>query len=473
MKRKIIILLGLLLSSAAFSNEKYSIKIKIDGTSDSLCILAVYYGDKQYIKDTGWVDKKGYYVFEGDEKLDGGMYIIAGQKKNTYFEFLVADDQEFTLKTDTSNLKGNLIVKGSEENQLFFDYLKYLDQKQKEAKPIVEELKSAENEAEKKKIQEKLSKINEEVKNYQLKLIENNIGTFTANFVKATLSIDVPEPPKETDEKEARRIKYNYYRDHYWDNFELNDERLLRTPFFHNKLSEYFEKVLLQDPDTIIYYSDSLINKVQNNKEMFKYLVWYTTRMAETSKIMGMDKAFVHLAQKYYLSNLAYWASPETLKSIEDRANTLKKLLVGVKAPDLIMVDTSYRRVSVYNTKAEYLLVFFYDPDCGHCKKEIAKLKPFYEEYKQKGIEVFAIYSEADVEHWKKFVKEQNFEWINSINGYNIDYHKLYDIISTPTIYLLDKEKKVIAKRLSADQVISIVKRELGEKVEQNNDETK
>lgn len=472
--KKILLLTFLVFNSfIILAQNSHTIKIKVDGIDDSLCILAVYYGDKQYVKDTGMIDKKGYYAFKGKDTLDQGMYILAGQKKNTYFEFFITEDQNFTLETDTLDFKKNMKIKGSKENSLFFKYLNFLDEMQAKAKPILKKVKATENKDKKKKLQAELNKLNDEVENYQKKLIKDNSGTFTANFVQATLNIKVPDAPDDLNDKEAHKYRYSYYKNHYWDNYNLADERLIKTPFFHKKLKDYFEKVLIQSPDTIILYADSLINIVKDNKEMFKYFVWYITRMTEVSKIMGMDKAFVHMAENYYLNDKAFWASSAVIKSIEDRAKILKSLLIGEKAPNLIMVDTSFKRISVYDTEADYLIVLFYDPDCGHCKKEIAKLKKFYKDYKQKNVEVFAIYSEADVEYWKDFVKEKKLNWINAINGYNIDYHTLYDIISTPTIYLLDKDKKIIAKRLSAEQVIKIVKRDLGEEIEKSDGEQK
>lgn len=444
-------------------NKGYHIKITINNANDSLCYLAGYYGDKQILKDTAYPSQKGVYILKGDSVLEKGIYILAGEKKNRYFEFVLNKDQHFTMETVISDPVESMKIKGSEENDIFYDYMKYLASKQREMRKLQEKLKNTSKKKEKKDLDRKIAEINENVIEYQHKVVEMHKDKFISAFVNASLNIEVPNPPKELNEDEKRKYRYYYYKKHYWDNIDLSNSGLVRTPFFHQKLKTYFEKVLVQSPDTIINEADKLIEEAGENTETFKYIVWYVTSMSERSKIMGFDKIFVHMAEKYYVSGRAYWASDALIKSFKDRVKILKRLLIGAKAPDLVMVDTTYKKVSVYSTKADYLLVFFYDPDCGHCKKEIAKLKPFYKKYKDQGVEVFAIYSASDVEAWKIYVKKNKFKWINAINGYNIDYHELYDIISTPTIYLLDKDKRIIAKRLSAEQVIKIVKEKMGE----------
>lgn len=457
----IILILAFLGMNA--QNKGYHIKVTIENADDSLCYLAGYYGDKQILKDTAYPSSKGVYVLKGDTVLEKGIYILAGEKKNRYFEFVLNKDQHFTMETVKSDPVESMKIKGSEENDIFYDYMKFLASKQREMRKLQEKLKNTSKKKEKKELDRKIAEINENVIEYQHKVVELHKDKFISAFINASLNIEVPNPPKELNDDEKKKYRYYYYKNHYWDNIDLSNSGLVRTPFFHQKLETYFEKVLVQSPDTIINAADKLIEETGENTETFKYIVWYVTSMSERSKIMGFDKIFVHMAEKYYVSGKAFWASDALIKSFKDRAEILERLLIGAKAPDLVMVDTTYKKVSVYGTKADYLLVYFYDPDCGHCKKEMAKLKPFYKKYKDHGVEVFAVFSASDVEAWKKYLKKNKLKWINAINGYNIDYHELYDIISTPTIYLLDKDKRIIAKRLSAEQVIRIVKEKMGE----------
>ena len=105
-----------------------------------------------------------------------------------------------------------------------------------------------------------------------------------------------------------------------------------------------------------------------------------------------------------------------------------------------------------------YTILYFWDPTCGHCQKELPKLVSYYDSIKTKNIEVFALCADNDVVRWKKYVKENKMKWINVMDIQNTTaYHTIYDISSTPVMYLLDKDKKIIAKKLNVDQLRSFI----------------
>ncbi|MCX6266489.1 MAG: thioredoxin family protein, partial [Bacteroidetes bacterium] len=130
--------------------------------------------------------------------------------------------------------------------------------------------------------------------------------------------------------------------------------------------------------------------------------------------------------------------------------------LIGQKAPNMIMQDSSLQLVSMQSITADFLLLLFWDPDCGHCEKEIPILKEFYDQNKMKyGFEIFAVCSDTSMVKWKNSIKKKKMTWINvdgprTLTG---DYHEQYDITTTPVIYLLNRKKEIIAKRLPADKI--------------------
>ena len=125
--------------------------------------------------------------------------------------------------------------------------------------------------------------------------------------------------------------------------------------------------------------------------------------------------------------------------------------MIGAKAPELIMPDTNNVFLSFYHIQKNYTLLWFWDPDCGHCKVETPKLRDYYNKYKDSlNLEVFAVSMDQDLERWKKFIRDNQLTWINvGGNTANIDFHKVYDLYSTPVLYVLDKDKKIIAKRIA------------------------
>ena len=117
--------------------------------------------------------------------------------------------------------------------------------------------------------------------------------------------------------------------------------------------------------------------------------------------------------------------------------------------------------VPLYGVKADYIMLVFWDVDCGHCKTEIPKLIEEYHTLKKEGydIKVFSVYTQQEYEKYRKYIIENKLDWINVYDGVHINNIKeKYDIYSTPVIYMLDRNKRIKAKRIGTEQVKDIVK---------------
>ncbi len=456
--RTALLFLMMLFTAYTFADKpKYLIKATIHGLKDTICFLGNYYGDKQYIKDTAKVDSKGNCEFKGDEKLPGGIYLVVVPSKR-YFELIIDNEQTFSVETDTSDFVGKMKIKGSVDNQMFYDYLRFVDKEQKEAEPLRALLKKVKNNKDStKQLQDKLAVIDKDVQNYKLDFIVKHPDSFQAKVFNASREPDIPEAPLLPNGKKDSSFAYKYYKQHFFDYIDLTDDRLLRTPVFHNKLKQYITTVVVQYPDSIIKEADTLVAKTKGNKEMFKYVVWYVTNWSESSNIMGFDAIFVHMVEKYYNTNQAYWVTPTNLEKMTNRAKVLKGLLLGGKIPNVTMQDTSNVYVTLYNVQAKYTILYFWDPTCGHCQKETPKLRSMYDSLKalKRNVEVYAVCADPNLKkEWKKYIIEHKLDWINVMDAQNVTgFHTTYDIFSTPVIYLLDENKIILAKRLSVEQL--------------------
>lgn len=462
--RNTIILILTLSTFAAFSSpppEGHDIKITVKGFKEGTTfVLGNYYGDKQYIKDSAKVGAKGELEFKGKEKYPQGMYLLIN-KNRKYFDLLMDESQHFTLETDTLDCIKNMKIKGSEENSFFYTYQKFLVTQQKVAETLIADSKKTTNKDSLKIISDKIAKLNSEVKDYQKNFVKSNPKTFIAKFIIATEDPVIPETPTLPNGQKDTLFPYHYYKAHFFDNFDFTDDRMLRTPIFHPRVKQYMDKMTAQVPDSINVSADYLVEKSRANPEMFKWMVYWLTLTYESSQIMGMDAVFVHMVDKYYATKQAYWVDSAQLEKITSRAYILNPILIGKKAPPITMIDSTGKTISLYDVKAKYTVAIFWDQDCGHCKKEIPKLQELYiNKLKQKGVEVYAIASEDKVNDWKKFVSEHQLHWINV---HQPDEYKravtkkIYDIYSTPFIYLLDENKIIRAKHIDADQLSDLI----------------
>ncbi|TXC82114.1 TlpA family protein disulfide reductase [Luteibaculum oceani] len=458
MKKLLLGFLSLFIGATVFgqlSNYKYTFKIQ--GAKDTI-FLANYFGKQLYYNDTAVADKNGTFIFSKKRSIKPGKFAIV-QPGKMYFE-LIINEAEFTFKGDTSNLIGNMQVENSLENQLFYQYIKLINNKKTEIEALNKKYQASKSEKEKKKLSDEITAKNKEVIDFQKKMIADHPTALISEIVKMSMDIEIPEPPKNEDGSIDSTFQYYYYRDHYWDNTNLNNDALVRDPSYIKKLETYFDKVVLQHPDTISRYADKYISQLDPESEMFKITVNWLINHYSRSKIMGMDAVYIHMAKNYYMTGRAYWADSATVAKLTEKVIAASPTLIGKKAPAITLFDTTGNRlVSLYSVKAKYTVLYFWDSTCGHCKKATPKLKKIYEELHKYGVEVYAVGGELETDSWKKYIKKNELPWINVSdtperpNG----FRTVYDIFAYPKVFLLDEDKKIIAKQIGVVQLGDIL----------------
>ena len=466
-----VIILSLIINvSFAGGDKGYKIKFKIKGITDTIVYLGHYYGDKKFAVDTAQVNNKGEGVFSDPESLEGGIYfIIMPSLDNTFFELVVDKDQDFSLETDTTNFVELMKFKGSVENQVFNDYQKFMITNSKLSGSIRQALARNKNNADSTKYYKaKVKVIDTGVKDYWASIQEKHPDLLISVIIKSMQETEMPESGIAEDNPKKDSLewvyKYNFYKDHYFDNLDFSDERILRTPIFFNKFDNFVKKVLVQSPDTLIKESRKFIKLAEQNDKIYRYVLVYMLNYYEESHLMGMDKLFVSIAEDYYLTGKADWADSTFVEKLGDRVKKLKPNLVGNIAPDMKLQYPDDRFVKMSEIEADYLVLIFWETNCGHCKKTVPKLyKEYKEKLKAKNTKVFAVYTQLELESWTNFIEQKDLldeGWYNVYDKYHFsNFRNLYDIYSTPTIYLLDKDKKIIGKRLDVTQISNMIER--------------
>ena len=464
----VFILIGLVTNTFG-QKSGYELMFNIKDCQPGNVILAYYYGNKQYIKDSTKVDASGSFVFKGEESMDQGIYIAVMPPDNKYFELIVGEDQHFSMSSDYGDMVKSMIVKGSDENERFYEYLSYLEVEKRKGEKFSEQSKVLENAdsasfketAEFKAIQKKVKAIDADVKDYKNKFISEYPDALLSKVFLASKDPDIPEAPILENGRPDSTFAWRYFKEHYWDLVDFSDDRIIRTPVYHSKLERFMTKTIQQIPDTIAVEASKLIEKTRESNELFKYTVFWITSHFETSKQMGMDAVFVHMAKNYYMTGQAFWADSTTIAKISDRATKLSYSLLGATAPNLIMKDTSDQIQVLHALDNEYTIAYFWDPECGHCKKVTPKVRDFYNEFKEElDVEVYGVMTNAkEQDSWRAYIRENKLNWINVEDPeQKTAYKYLYDIYSTPVIFLLDKDKKIIAKRIGAEDLENFIR---------------
>lgn len=467
-----------------FSQQKkgYQIKAKIEGFQQKEAYLGYYFGDKQYLKDTAFVEPDGRFYFEGNEKLAGGIYLIVLPPDNQFIQLLVDDNNQwFGLETKLTDLAGSIKITGSEDNKRFYDYMKFISDRRPKADEFKKELEEAKDDEKKKaNIEDKIKALDKEVSDYQKNLIAKYPGTMTEMVIKANLPLDVPKFEGESKEKETKA--FYWMRSHWFDHFDLADPKLVRTPFLFPKVTHFVDKMTVQHPDSLIIAIDYVLQKMRPAEDNFKfYLIHFLNQFAK-SNIVGMDAIYVHIAQKYYKAGLAPWTEADQLKKIIENGDKLEPLLIGKVAPNIEMQTQKEEKIWLHDFKSPLTVLFFWDPDCGHCKKSMPDMVKFAKDYKDKGVAVFAVCTalatrdddgnvtlkEVD-KCWSTIAEKEMDVFFNSVDPYHRSRYKtVYDIKTTPQIFVLDADKTILSKRIGAEQLPEVVDHILKYKQEKN-----
>ncbi|HZX73509.1 MAG TPA: thioredoxin-like domain-containing protein, partial [Cyclobacteriaceae bacterium] len=286
----------------------------------------------------------------------------------------------------------------------------------------------------------------------------------TARIFKANRQIDVPPAPKKSDGSIDSTFQLKYYRAHFFDNFDLADDALIRlpNPIYQQKVGEYLDKLFLPQPDTIIKEIKKLAYNAKKNQDAYRYLIWSCIGKYQNPEIMGLDEVFVHLYDTYFATGeMDYWVPQASKNGLKDYADKIRLSMLGKVAPNLTMQDANLQPKSLYDIKKKYTIIFFFDPDCSHCREETPKLVSFYKKNNLKyNVEVFAVSADTSMKKMRDYIAEMKMPWI-TVNGprsyTNQHYSKLYYAETTPTIYILDDKKKIIAKKPPVEKIESFL----------------
>ncbi len=454
--------------------QGYDITLKIRDCKDSIAYLGYNFGDQKFIKDTALMVNGDTFHFHNDTThLTQGIYFL--YSLGMYFEFIV-NEPRFTLITDTADYVGDMKVIGSRENSVFNAYQKYMAARHEEGSKIgarIDSLQKAHDTTGMADLKEKIKTLSDQIEEYRNEVVENNPGTFVAKLVRATEKPNVPDPPNNDEGSlEGNKWQFYYYKNHFFDNFNMADSGLLRSPIYQPMVDEYMDKLTVQDPDSLDAAADYLLKLASPNKETFRYLLVKLTNKYESSNIMGMERVFIHLAENYYLNGKAFWADTSLIQKFRHRVDQLKPNQIGNIAPAMTLVDTLMHPVSLSDIHNRFIILYFYDHDCGHCKEETPIL---YDEYRKqlagKDVAVWAADImnnlrgpddvQPSIKNWKGFIRVHHLNgWINVADpGYHDNFRAEYDVEVTPTIYILNSKKEIIAKRIGIEQIPDFIDR--------------
>ena len=428
---------------------------------DTFIILGYYYEGKVLVADSVFTDKKGSGVLNVDSTLESGIYTVYFPNKSN-FDILLDNPSKVSIEIDGDNYVNDTKIKGSSSSASFLEYQRFMSQMQVRRKAIVEGYKrSKSNEDSVSFYKAQLELLDNDVSAKWDELTDNNEEGYLSFFINSLKPISAPDSLSVKNEA-IQKQRYNYLTENHFNNLPLNDKRSIRTPQIGQKIDEYLTKFILQIPDSVVAEGNWLVKQSIGDDEMFKFVTQKVLNFANTSEMMGLDRLFNDIAKQYYFTGKATWADSTLLSKITKRVAYTQNNLIGSKAKEIVLQSPSDEFFSLHETEAPYTIVYFWEPGCSHCKKVTPELNSkIYQRFKDQGLKIFAVYTQDDKEEWEKFINEKElYGWVHVYDPYHHSNFRVdYNVTSTPQLYILDRDKTILAKKIGVDTAALILER--------------
>lgn len=469
MKRIFSLLLLITTTSFLFAQtNEFELKVTFKPFKRQFIYLGYHYGKQKPIVDSVLLDDNSTGTFKRAKRMEKGVYLIGYPNKANYFEILIDKEQKFSVIADTANLLHNLKFIGSPDNTLFVQYQNYAAAKGGEIENAKKQLAAAKTKADSTKWTDVIVKLDKDIQQYRKDLIAKNPTATISALLNAMKEPEIPAAAEQPGGKYDTTFARNYFKNHYWDDTWFFDERLVRTSFFEEKLDEYFNQVVYPHPDSVIKEMEWMLAYATANDEMQQFLlIKFVNRYMYPKQYMWEDKVYINLFEKYFSQKDYKWLNEKAKKTVFDRYYSMAANVFGTTAADIELPDSTGQQKKLFSITEPYTVVLFWDPTCGHCKETLPRIDSIYRAKWQKlNVKIYAVAKETDgtKKDWLSFINEHHLTgWEHvyyskeandaRVNNNIPSYYQLYDVQVVPTLYLLDKNKSILAKKIPFEQI--------------------
>jgi peroxiredoxin len=396
---------------------------------DTYLYLTGSYGNQEKVVDSAKFSKKGYIFTHAKKDLPAGFYAIQTRTGDLLADFIVDKTRKFEIKA----AEHNTTFVNSSENEVYQNFKKDL---------------AAGN----------------DIAPYHYTSPESLLG----KFVQALLPVHIPEfrwGSHEGQEAAAQKY-YQYLIDHYYDNIDFKDIRLMYTPLDIDLKDFFFESLYPQTAKNVVASIENLFHRILDENpappqlDVRDYYLKKLIHLYMTAE-PKFDAVFIYLVDNYIskLTNSVFISGSEqsVFKRIADRK---RKTLVGETIPVFESSTNDHHKISTADFTTDYILLWFWDPDCEHCIEYTPELYDFYCKYHELySFDVIACSVTEDYDRWIAFIKEHHLEWMNTsyaIAEPNYDAVEYFNFADTPAIFIIDKAHQIVARQFPLDELIEV-----------------
>jgi thiol-disulfide isomerase/thioredoxin len=169
------------------------------------------------------------------------------------------------------------------------------------------------------------------------------------------------------------------------------------------------------------------------------------------------------ITEPYFL-RLPNWAKEtEDGKNIALKISSAKSVQINTKAPLFESPDSFGEQISLANYTGSYIFIDFWASWCGPCRKEHPALKDLYSRFKNKNFNIISISLDDVKTNWQSALSNDQLPWINTseLKGFQAKTALLYGVQAIPANFLINPTGIIIAKNVTPDELLAILKKEL------------
>lgn len=419
--------------------------------------VGYYYGSKTFLKDTIHIDQNGR---GNKENLDHeGLYFILLPDTSIY-EFMVTGGDYYQITINKinnkfiSDLNSNLIAKGYDTYSKEFSFILHSIDSLKTIQAFTSDQTDLDN------IKEKLNAESKEIYDLRSRYISQFGGTFLERYLSAIIPIDIKNLSKDDNLQNTDSLQFmarlKYYQEHYLDNINFNEERLIYTPVLTEKINNYLEKIVQQKPVSITSAIDNMLKRSEN-KNVIKFILEELIKKYGLTHSRPIDEyVYAYLLDHYFMNGYAPWLSENQLGQLSTELNKIKPALLLQPSPEINLPGPDRKIHSLHKITSEYTVLVFWDLDCPACRRIMQELKSTILKYNYLNIKVFTVYTNNNIAMWQDYISVNVPDsWINTHEIENQRSMADYNITHTPTIFLIDLDKIIIEKNLTVKELDS------------------
>ncbi len=410
--------------------------------------LSEIIGKQVNVLDSTLINNSLYFNFP-TKKYEVGMYRLSLQKDN-FVDVIVnsKEDDQVLVHFNSNYLNSSISVINSDENRMLFEYLGMKQGIDREADQLRQKIKNTLNGAER-------SGYRADLKALEGKLFDK-LNAYAAvkpkSFFLAMKRADVLPSYSAYQAEQATKGGKNYkdefafMKDHFFDNVDFDDERLVRSTVFTDKMHHYLKNYTENSEDGIIASLNKIMDLSHNNDITHEHCLNYLLNQFDT---YGPKLFFQYLVENFLLEEGC--GDVDVDEVYRRKAEGYDKLRPGKFAPTMSIPDLNGDLFDVASlvAKNEATVLVFWSSGCQHCKSEIPHLKELLGQYKAKGLAYLAISMDNKKENWEWGMNSFGLvDWmhLSELKGWSAQAADTYKVHKTPILYLLDKDMKIIAK---------------------------